>query len=237
MIKVIASSDFHGTLPEITEPFDLFLICGDVCPVWNHNAQFQLEWLNGDFVEWINKLPFKNEWSKVLMVFGNHDFIGESMSETRIEDLHSLTHERLVILNNDTYEFDYDEGKFLHIFGTPYCKIFGRWAFMRDSQYLDEKYGQCPKGVDIFISHDSPTINRAGTIHEGWQEGVDAGNELLDKHIERVKPKYFFSGHIHSGNHDFTNYNGTMIANVSLMNEKYNPVFEPLIFEIEEGND
>lgn len=234
MLTVIASSDFHGTLPEINNPFDLFLICGDVCPVWNHNRKFQQEWLDNEFVEWINNLPFKNEWSKVIMVFGNHDFIGESMSKKQMQEFESKTMNRVVVLKNDTYEFDYDDGKFLHVFGTPYCKIFGNWAFMRSNDYLDEKYGMCPEGVDIFISHDSPSTNNLGTIQEGWSSGTDAGNVILSKHIERVKPKYFFSGHIHSGNHEFTEYDGTKMANVSYLNERYNPVFEPLIFEIEE---
>ena len=36
MIKIIAFSDPHGQLPIITEPFDLMLIGGDVCPAHDH---------------------------------------------------------------------------------------------------------------------------------------------------------------------------------------------------------
>ncbi len=32
MIKTIVFSDPHGQLPVITEPFDLMLIGGDICP-------------------------------------------------------------------------------------------------------------------------------------------------------------------------------------------------------------
>lgn len=35
-MKVISFSDPHGVLPKIEEPFDLMLICGDICPVDNH---------------------------------------------------------------------------------------------------------------------------------------------------------------------------------------------------------
>lgn len=233
MIKVIASSDFHGTLPEIEESFDLFLICGDVCPVWDHSRQFHARWLKNDFKNWIKGLPYKDENSRVVMVFGNHDLVCDEMKESKVKNMFEDVSDRLVILFNEVYEFNCGDKVALKIFGTPYCKVFGRWAFMRQPDELEEKYGQCPEGVDIFISHDSPGLNNLGTILEGVRSGVDAGNYILAKHVERVKPRYFFSGHIHSGNHEFSEREGTMMANVSLLNENYNPVFEPLVFDIE----
>ena len=101
-----------------------------------------------------------------------------------------------------------------------------------DEEILKEKYAECPNYVDIFISHDSPTINNLGLINNGYYKGTDAGNKILDETIERVKPKYFFSGHIHSGNHSFEEINGVKMANVSYVNEQYEPFYPILDFNI-----
>lgn len=240
-LKIIVSSDFHGDFPEITNEFDLFVIGGDVCPAHDHYFGFQSEWFSNGFIEWVNSLPYKNGWSKVVMVWGNHDFVGERLKDKDVIALQHKTNGRLVILKNDSYDFQYpviDDGdeigeiKTLKIFGTSYCKIFGRWAFMVNNEKLEEKYSKCPDDVDIFVSHDSPTTNNLGMISEGYSEGIDAGNNILAKYIENRKPKYFFSGHIHSGNHKFENVNGTWMANVSLKNERYNPVYDVLEFEM-----
>ncbi len=248
-MKVLVTSDTHGYLPEIIEPLDLLLICGDVCPAHDHYFSYQKSWFMTKFVDWVNSLPFADEWSRVVLTWGNHDYVGERLMDTDIEDISNLTNGRLIILKNETYHFVYkdEDGKqqTLTIFGTPYCKIFGNWAFMVSDTKLHEKYSKIPEGVDILISHDSPTINRLGMIQEGWNAGVDAGNLILDQYIRSRKPKYFFSGHIHSGNHVFelVNVNETdpvdkedevfvKMANVSYINERYRPVYDVLEFEI-----
>lgn len=235
MIKVLATSDLHGNLPKITTPFDLLLICGDICPAHSHYFSYQITWFQHDFADWINTLPFKDEWSKVVMVWGNHDFVGEQISQEHITCFNLTTNNRVVILNNEEYDYEYlsDEGlKTLKIFGTPFCKIFGNWAFMVNNETLEKYYSFIPDNCDIVISHDSPSINGIGTINNGWYKGYDAGNLPLTKIIKEKKPKYFFSGHIHSGNHEFENVDGTMMANVSYLDEEYKPNYEILSFDL-----
>jgi Icc-related predicted phosphoesterase len=234
-LKVIVTSDLHGNLPVIISPFDLFLICGDNCPAHSHYYSFQSEWFKTDFADWINTLPFKNEWSKVVMIWGNHDYVGERLHAEDLYIFNEKTKNRVVILNNNTYDYEYltDNGiETLKIFGTPYCKIFGNWAFMVNDGQLEYYYNEMPYNCDIVISHDSPSINGLGTINQGWNNGYDAGNKVLDEYIKQRKPKYFFSGHIHSGNHNFEDVNGTMMANVSYIDEHYKPKYLPLEFEI-----
>ena len=248
-MRTFVTSDLHGYLPEIKEPFDLGLVCGDVCPAHDHYFKYQKEWFETVFVAWVNQLPYKNQCSKIVLVWGNHDFVGERLTKADIEALRLKTGGRLVILKNSKYEFEYVEGedetniKTVKIFGTPYCKIFGSWAFMVSNDKLEEKYSEIPEGTDILISHDSPTINNLGLIQEGWNEGVDAGNIVLDKYIRERKPRYFFSGHIHRGNHNFEGVNVNegvgdeeiivKMANVSYVNERYNPVNDILWFDYE----
>lgn len=162
-------------------------------------------------------------------------FFLERITNSELTKFYKKTFNRVIVLKNEIYDYEYldDNGiNSLKIFGTPYCKIFGNWAFMVSDEKLKQKYSEMPLNCDIVISHDSPSINNLGTIQEGWQKGVNAGNFVLAEEIKIKKPKYFFSGHIHSGNHNFENVDGTIMANVSLVNEKYNPVFDILKFEI-----
>lgn len=237
-LKILATSDFHGHLPEITTPFDLLLICGDICPAHDHYYAYQINWFQHTFANWINKLPFKNEWSKVVMVGGNHDFFLERLSSlsAEIRCFNITTNNKVVILKNEEYDYEYlsDDGiKTLKIFGTPYCHIFGNWAFMISDESLEKYYSFVPDNCDIFISHDSPSTNGLGTINEGWNKGTDAGNIPLTNILKEKKPKYFFSGHIHTGNHNFEKIDNTWMANVSYINEGYRVAFPVLEFEID----
>lgn len=241
-LKVIALSDTHGNLPQIKEEFDLMLVCGDVCPAHGHYYAYQKEWILSDYCDWINSLPFHDERSQVVMVGGNHDFFFERATDEDIAETTKNTNSRLVVLKNETYEFEYaDNNGRLHtlkIFGTPYCKKFGNWAFNLSDESLRKKYKKCPEGIDIIISHDSPVLNELGKINQGWQKGKNVGNAVLDELIYRVKPKWFFSGHIHTGNHNLVETKAPdcddiiRMANVSYLDEDYMPAYEPLILEI-----
>lgn len=237
-MNIIASSDFHGQLPYITEKFDLFLVPGDVCPAHSHYYSFQKEWLMTTFAEWVKTLPFANPWSKVILTPGNHDFGLERMTRAELTELEMKCEGRLKILRHDMYEFEFpvsDGLDSLTIFGTPYCSIFGNWAFMINDESLDKKFSQIPEGVDILMSHDSPNIGKLGAILDGPWKNDNTGNAVLAKHIERVHPKLFVSGHFHSGNHELqTIFDGVKAANVSYVDEDYYPAYQPLVVEYDE---
>lgn len=234
---ILATSDFHGYLPFVKEPFDLLLICGDICPAYCHAASFQKDWINDEFVKWVNGLPFKTDDSKVILTPGNHDFYFERAQKNDLREIESATSNRLKILKHGEYDYDVivsDGLDTIKIFGTPYCSIFGNWAFMVSDETLEKKFSQIPDDVDILISHDSPNINGLGDITEGPFQKEDTGNNVLAKHIERIKPKIFVSGHFHSGNHKFEKVGDTYMANVSLVNEYYQPVNPILKIEYDE---
>lgn len=237
-MKILATSDLHGNLPLIEEPFDLMLIAGDIAPAHSHYYAFQFEWLMNDFVEWVNSLPMNNIWSKVILVPGNHDYMLERISHPQIFEFEHKCNGRLKFLRHDMYEFEFpvsDGLDSLTIFGTPYCSIFGHWAFMLNDEALDKKFSQIPEGVDILVSHDSPNVGKIGAILEGPWKNDETGNKVLARHIERVHPKLFVSGHFHSGNHELqTIFDGVKAANVSYVNEDYYPTYPPLILEYDE---
>ena len=55
-LKILATSDLHGNMPYITAPFDLLLICGDICPAHDHYFNYQIGWFQYEFSKWINTL-------------------------------------------------------------------------------------------------------------------------------------------------------------------------------------
>lgn len=227
-MNILAVSDLHGYLPDIKESFDLLLICGDICPSYNHFLSFQQGWIENEFVEWVNSLKYNNELSKVVMIFGNHDFIGERMGSEDVKNLCGKTNNRLVILQNEEYLFDYYVGDVvnrLKIYGFPYCLKFYNWAYMINEYEMDKMLLQIPADIDILITHDSPTLNKLGAIQEGRYISDTTGNPYLTKCLVNhyLNPKMYFSGHFHSGNHNFENVEGIYMANVSYVNESYQP--------------
>lgn len=241
-MQVIALSDLHGNLPkpEIVTPFDLMLICGDICPVWNHRTNYQEFWLRNSFNNWLRDLPYNDAFSRVVCIAGNHDFIFERLGRNKKADLLSVLPSSFVYLEHELYTFEYleDDLKYITIFGTPYCAQFGNWAFMRSSECLKEKFSEIPNEIDILISHESAfSMNGLGDISQGSYKGTQCGSRELSNAISRVQPKYFFCGHIHTGNHAFSrcvfaDTNREMwSANVSILDEDYNESFNPLTFK------
>lgn len=225
-LRIIAFSDPHGNLPEIKSGFDLMLIGGDISPAHDHFHLYQIDWFEKNFIPWVNSLPFNDEDSKVVMIWGNHDYIGEYTNRVWMKKMSKLTDKHLVILDHDEYDFVYkteNGNETLKIFGTPYCTRFGMWAFMKGEEELDRVYSQIPEDIDILLSHDSPKMEKLASITQGMFQTDDVGNEILEKHILRIKPKMLFTGHFHSGNHFFHKKDGIYMGNVSYVDEGYAP--------------
>ena len=246
MIKIIAFSDPHGNLPTITESFDLMLIGGDICPAHDHYNAYQREWLSTVFVEWVQELPFSGPDSKVIFIGGNHDFYLNDEPNPNKGDYSSIYTDilkpcggRLVYLEDDEYIFEKEvpDGKVesLKIYGTPWCKIFGRWAFMRSDEKLAQLYSNIPEGLDILLTHDMPDIQGCAKITLGPWAGENAGNSVLAAAIKKKEPKLVLSGHIHSASHTLTKVykKDTRFRCVSILDEDYYPLYEPYIFEME----
>ena len=244
MVKVIAISDLHGYLPVIVEPFDLLLVGGDTCPAHSHYNYFQRMWLSTEFVKWVNGLPFKDEWSKVVFIGGNHDcFLDQEPNPNKdgfssiYTDILKPCDGRLVYLEDDEYTFEKldDDGQFetLKIYGTPWCKIFGNWWFMRNDEFLEKAFDAIPEDLDILLTHDAPAMPPHGIISVGGWKGTDAGNKVLAEAIRKKKPKYALYGHIHSSSHELSDEGGTKVACLSLIDERYEPAYPPLVLELE----
>lgn len=218
-MNVTAISDLHGNLIDI-KPCDLLLICGDISPLEIQFDQIQMvKWLFTEFKTWIESLPCK----QIVMTPGNHDYVLQLMIKGGTLNLFK----NLTILVDDTLSI-VDNDKEIKIYGTPWCRDFGKWAYMPGNKKLAEIYSKIPENIDILICHDSSTLGQVGDILE--RHGYPAGNAWLEEEILKKKPKYVISGHIHSGDHELKEIEGIKMANVSILNEAYNIHYEPLTF-------
>ena len=229
MISICAMSDLHGYLPEI-EPCDLVLICGDIVPLRiQGRTKDSYKWFSNEFKEWAMDLPC----DKVIFIAGNH----ELTFPNHYNDYRQLFYNdsKVTYLCHEGYIYKGPDGKEYSIFGTPYCKEFGNWAFMLPEGELSRMYLDIPSGLDILITHDQPYEYGDVLLQEDcpWANGEHIGNEKLLEAINNRHPRYQFNGHLHSCSHEAIDINDTIHYNVSLKDEKYQPVYEPLYLNID----
>ena len=238
MIDVCAFSDGHGLFPKDIKPFDLMLIGGDNIDLYLQSSkQATIEWYTNDFVNWINGLPFKDKFSKVIFICGNHEvgFYKFNLDERKelTKTIKTLTNGRAIYLENETYTFHHKD-RLITIFGTPYCKIFGRWAFMQNSEDLRIKYNNIPKKCDILLTHDAPY--GTSDLCFQWQflgrNLQHIGNVPLQEAILEKKPKLCIHGDLHSSNHELEKLGDTKVYCVSLVDENYECTYSPLYLSI-----
>ena len=226
-MKVCVTSDLHGYLPEI-EPCELLLICGDIVSLKHQRySKSCKQWYTKVFQPWIDSLPC----DKVLFIPGNHE-VGVEGHEDEYRKLFSPTNKATILLH-DYYEYLSNDGIIYKIFGTPYCKIFGNWAFMRTNSDLKEKFSEIPEGLDILLTHDVAYGYADQSLQDiGYGTDTHFGTvELRDAILEK-KPKLHLSGHIHTANHNLVMIGNTKHYNVSYLDEKYTPTFKPLYLNI-----
>jgi Icc-related predicted phosphoesterase len=227
MTKIVAISDIHGNLPEI-EPADILCICGDVSPLGiDRKVDLAKEWLNTEFIEWINNLPIDN----IVMIGGNHDFGLQEMSKVEFVEWTKKSHklqyleDSCVVLND------------IMLYGSPWCPRLSNWAFYKDNSNLKRLFNNIPD-CDILLTHTPPKyVNGVGEVRQEsklqYRDSIpDHGCQELRDAIKHKNIKYVFSGHIHSGNHNIEEWRGKKLANVSLLNEDYHVFYKPLIIEI-----
>ena len=229
MVKICVLSDLHGNLPDI-QPCELVLIAGDIVPlnVQNSPEQGTLWWLN-TFTQWVKSLPC----GEVVIVAGNHDKLIEKASFIA-HAVEIATEFKLAYLAGTTYNFIGSDNIHHKIYGSPYCHKFGNWAFMQDESWLKGYYSCIPKDVEIILTHDTPMLGDLDLLPPSqWNsEAVHAGGKSLAEAIERIKPRYVFCGHLHTCKDKYLKLGNTEIYNVSILNNEYKKIYEPLYLDI-----
>lgn len=236
-MKVCSISDLHGNLIQYPSTYwkgleecEILFICGDILPLQiQYNMKESKNWLISEFKLWAQDLPVE----KVYFIAGNHDAWFER-NELAARAIFSKADKVTYLKNEFVDHISIQDSKTYRIFGTPYCHIFGQWPFMRSEETLARVFNEIPENVDILITHDSPKLGTVGTIlqENQFNTGIDAGNEILAEFILKKKPRYVFSGHIHSGNHNLEIIEEIQLANCSILNEQYKIYYNPLIVRV-----
>lgn len=216
-LKIVATSDTHGTLPEIP-PCDVLIIAGDVCPTYSDHVAAQLQYLDTNFRAWLKFV----EAEVIIGIAGNHDYCFEK----RAEDVRRL---------NLPWKYLEDSGISvfgLKIWGSPWVHgICDWWAFHDTDEGIYAKQAFIPNDVDIVVTHGPPhgfqdmSAPKFGAVHAGFP----GANTML----KRVKPKALICGHIHEGYGSAEHYSGAVVYNVSHMNENYEPINAPMTIQLD----
>ena len=209
-MKICAISDQHGHLPAIPQGIDALFIAGDIC--CHGNVHKQLNWLDTTFRYWLNKIEVP-----VYACSGNHDW---PMYE-KPDQVRELKLPWTYLQDSET------EFQGLKIYGTPHQKKFFDWAFNLDEIELAGKWNLIPDDTDILICHSPPKY-----YGDLVQRGTHEGSESLTWRIQQVRPKLVTFGHIHGGRGVYAIGQTTTLANVSVVNEKYEMVHEPWVYEM-----
>ncbi len=214
-MKIVAVSDLHGNLPSIP-PCDLLLLAGDITPVRSHRLDFQAEWLAGDFRAWLAAVPAR----QIIGVAGNHDFLFQEAPQRVPRDL--------------PWTYLQDSGttwEGLRIWGTPWQPWFHDWAFNLHEPELAPKWALVPPGTDILVLHGPPHGYGDGVPERG---GVRrCGSPSLLARIEAIRPRLVVFGHIHEGRGEWR-LGPTVLANVTLVDAGYDPVYSPWVYDLPE---
>lgn len=185
-------------------------------------------WLFNEFLPWATLLPC----DKVIFIAGNHDF---SMGNLDFMTSVFSKDRKVTYLFHENYVYTSKEGKEYSIFGTPYCKLFGNWAFMEMDTILDNLYKDIPENLDILISHDAPYGVSDIILQEDcpWYDGkTHIGNKPLSAAILKKAPKIVIHGHLHSTSREFEEWGYSKVINCSIKDEHYNPIYDPIVFEL-----
>lgn len=214
-MKIIAVSDLHGELPALPEA-DLAIFAGDICPWYDHELEFQRDWL---MCEWRIYLQHEVPAKHIVWIGGNHDFaLDDWYLELDFgENIHYLQQSRV-------YIEDYC------VWGSPYSFSPPGWAFNLDGSESKAEllYDDMAVDTDILVTH-GPPIAYGGTL----PHGDAAGSLALWNAVKRVRPKLHVFGHVHS-NHGRWQYpplaelpEGELpitLANVSFITEEGHPI-------------
>lgn len=82
-----------------------------------------------------------------------------------------------------------------------------------------------PEGMDVVVTHEPPLhiLDRSN--------GVNWGNLAIEERIREVAPRYHLFGHSHEA-HGVKKSGGTVYSNGSLLDDKGEIAYKPIIFEI-----
>lgn len=167
------------------------------------------------FLDWYEKQDAKYK----LLVCGNHEVVISGQFDL----LKSMCEDKGITLLHNSHTVI--EG--LTIFGSPYSRKFGNWAYMADETDLANIYDTILPNTDIVITH-GPAYKQLD-----WCQNGHVGSTALEHRLtELTNLKLHVTGHIHESRGVM--YNGKyVIINAAICGIPYTDViFNPITVEI-----
>lgn len=217
-MKVVLISDTHKQLGSVEIPEgDILIHAGDLTGSGSLNQMLPELAILGDL---------KQRFKHIIVICGNHDFLGEENPEI----MRLLCKDKgLIYLDHEAIEI---EG--FKIFGSAYTPEFFDWAFnVPRGEPLAKKWAAIPDDTDILVTHGPPNGILDLIPPHYYREGQSphVGCEELLKRVIEVNPKIHVFGHIHHSYGKLEMY-GTTFVNASICDEKYYPGNRPVVVEI-----
>lgn len=208
-LKFVAISDTHCRHRNLRLPKgDVIIHAGDIT---YRGEKKEIE----DFLDWFGKLPFSHK----VFIAGNHDFFFEKQKAAFIqklipESVHYLKDDEIVING-------------IKIWGSPYTPWYYRWAFNKHRGVpLASHWAKIPTDTDVLLTH-GPVYGILDTL----VNEQNAGDKDLLRKVLEIKPKVHICGHIHES-YGTLKRNGIRFINACILNESYEFVNKPLVFEV-----
>ncbi|KAI9895097.1 MAG: hypothetical protein M1814_000322 [Vezdaea aestivalis] len=173
-ITVVCISDTHNAHPPVPGG-DLLIHAGDLTQVGS------IQELQAT-IDWLKTLPHKHK----VVIAGNHDVALESEAS---KTSNALSWGDIVYLQDTSVDLRFPGGRKLNIFGSPWTRKHGNWAFQYPKGE-DVWTGRIPPEVDVLVTHGAPRFH---LDIEGW------GDDFLLREIWRTKPALHVFGHLHGG--------------------------------------
>lgn len=208
-MKILCISDTHQKHNKLTIPeCDVVIFSGDMC---SSGDLWQVE----HFSKWIRKNS--NNFSKFLVVAGNHDLCLMNNGILAKEILKEHLDEKVAYLEDSEYIFN--DIKF---YGSPWQPQFHNWAFnLPRGERLQKVWANIPEDTNVLVTHGPPhgMGDMVGHVHVGCADLMDRLRNL---------PNLFLHvfGHIHSGNGLYLSeaLPGVHFCNAAICDENYNPI-------------
>jgi Icc-related predicted phosphoesterase len=213
-LKFVAISDTHCRHRVLKLPkADVIIHAGDI----SYKGK-EVEVI--DFFDWFSKLSYTYK----ICIAGNHDFFFEREKQ---ELIRKRIPENVMYLQDGGVEIDG-----IKIWGSPVTPWFFNWAFNRKrGKQLVNHWKMIPADTDILITHGPPYGILDSIINE-----TNAGCIDLLRTVQQIKPKVHVFGHIHEA-YGQVKRNGIHYINASLLNESYELVNKPILFDVNKKED
>jgi Icc-related predicted phosphoesterase len=208
-LKFVGIADTHSRHRAVILPQgDVLIHGGDIS---YRGERMEVE----DFLSWFAKQDFEYK----IFIAGNHDFLFEKIKEKELE---KMIPPEIIYLNDSGVKING-----LNVWGSPITPKFFNWAFNRTrGEAIKKHWKLIPSNTDLLITHGPPYGILDQVINESHVGCVD-----LLQTVKNVKPKIHFYGHIHES-YGIRNSDQTKFINACQMNELYELVNKPVVFEL-----